>query len=194
VFWFFLLNPRNLVVVVIHHRSTYFIITKWFVMAHLLKWNLQLFLANLFANFFSNQTDVPQSSASSNDNIRIIEKEVQIGDDHKVRLLYAQIYRTFLVWAGDALSSSGLDGLSLALGTNATSILEPRQGLEGMNSEMAARLSSKYNGGAPVYVGYDYAPLTTNATLKLELDKAMIAFVRECLLQRQQPEESQEES
>lgn len=111
----------------------------------------------------------------SSNPVNIIEKIIEI-DEHKIKLIYVQIYKSLMIWIGDP-SAPKLESLSLAIGSCSTSILS-RNDLDSMDNEMAKKLSKRFHGDRPIYVAYNYAPVFTDSDLKLKVDKYLIEFIQ----------------
>lgn len=110
----------------------------------------------------------------NNEDIQIKEEIVEI-NDNQVKLMFVQLYQTFLVWVGSPEQPT-FDNLALALGPHSTQILS--QQMDTFDKEMATKLSRRFNENRPVYVGYNYPPANNNLDLKLEIDKRLIQFVK----------------
>lgn len=109
------------------------------------------------------------------------------GPSLQVHLIFARLYHTFLVWVGETGSPS-LENVSLAIGKLMTTMANEAKnaGLTSADdgAQLASRLSLKFNEGRPVYVAYNYSPLSSNVDggqVKLSVDKAVFAFVQKCL-------------
>lgn len=125
----------------------------------------------------------------------MLESASASGPSQRVHLIFVRLYRTFLVWVGDP-GSPALNNVSLAMGKLMTTMAnENGKSLGGLTSaddgaQMASRLSLKFNEGRPVYIAYNYSPLTTASSsdggqVKLSVDRAVLLFVKKCLLQEQ---------